>query len=49
LFGADRAAIVAVLRPFLRAYLAGDGAGLAYLVPPGAVSRRPRGAGSLSI
>ena len=26
---------MAVLRPFLRAYLSGDGAGLAYLVPPG--------------
>jgi hypothetical protein len=28
-------AIVGVLKPFLRAYLAGDTAGLAYLVPPG--------------
>jgi Conjugative transposon protein TcpC len=36
LFGDERAAIEGVLRPFLRAYLAGDTAGLAYLVPPGA-------------
>jgi hypothetical protein len=35
LFGAERAAIVHVLEPFLRAYLAGDTAALAYLVPPG--------------
>ncbi len=35
LFGPERTAIVDVLTPFLRAYLAGDTAGLAYLVPPG--------------
>jgi hypothetical protein len=36
LFSNERAAIVDVLEPFLRAYLAGDTAALAYLVPPGA-------------
>jgi hypothetical protein len=36
LSGAEGSGIAAVLRPFLRAYLAGDSAGLAYLVPPGA-------------
>jgi len=36
LLGDERAAIEDVLRPFLRDYLAGDTAGLAYLVPPGA-------------
>jgi hypothetical protein len=35
ILGADRAAIVDVLTRFLRAYLAGDRAGLAYLVPAG--------------
>jgi hypothetical protein len=35
LYGAERAAIVNVLEPFLRAYLAGDTAALDYLVPPG--------------
>jgi hypothetical protein len=35
LYGAERAAIVHVLEPFLRAYLDGDTAALAYLVPPG--------------
>jgi hypothetical protein len=35
LYGGERAAIVHVLEPFLRAYLAGDTAALAYLVPPG--------------
>jgi hypothetical protein len=34
LLGAERAAIVDVLTPFLRAYLAGDSAALAYLTPP---------------
>jgi Conjugative transposon protein TcpC len=35
LLGPERAAIVAVLTPFMRAYLAGDGSALTYLVPPG--------------
>lgn len=35
LLGSERAAITDVLVPFLRAYLAGDSNGLAYLVPPG--------------
>jgi hypothetical protein len=35
LLGPERAEIVAVLMPFMRAYLAGDGAALTYLVPPG--------------
>jgi hypothetical protein len=35
LFSGERAAIVHALEPFLRAYLAGDTAALAYLVPPG--------------
>jgi hypothetical protein len=35
LFGSDRAAIVDVLTPFMRAYLAGDSAALTYLVPSG--------------
>jgi len=33
--GSERSAVIGVLTPFLRAYLAGDTAGLAYLVPPG--------------
>jgi hypothetical protein len=35
LLGQERAAITDVLTRFLRAYLAGDTSGLAYLVPPG--------------
>jgi hypothetical protein len=35
LLGAERVAIVAVLTPFMRAYLVGDSAALPYLVPPG--------------
>jgi hypothetical protein len=35
LYGSDRAPIEDVLARFLRAYLAGDTEGLAYLVPPG--------------
>jgi hypothetical protein len=35
LLGSEREAISDVLLPFLRAYLAGDSKGLAYLVPPG--------------
>jgi hypothetical protein len=35
LLGPERAAIVDVLTPFMRAFLAGDGAALTYLVPPG--------------
>jgi hypothetical protein len=35
LYGTERASIVHVLEPFLRAYLDGDTAALAYLVPPG--------------
>jgi len=35
LIGSERAEVEAVLLRFLRAYLAGDSAGLSYLVPPG--------------
>ena len=35
LLGAERTAIVDVLTPFMRAYLAGDSGALTYLVPPG--------------
>ena len=35
LLGAERRAIVDVLTPFMRSYLAGDSAALSYLVPPG--------------
>ena len=44
LLGPERAAIVDVLTPFMRAYLAGDSAALTYLVPPGDADRRRRGA-----
>jgi Conjugative transposon protein TcpC len=35
LVGDERSAIVAVVTPFMRSYLGGDGAALEYLVPPG--------------